>query len=52
MVNGFSVGNDHNVMHPTTTGWAVWWNGEKKADGLTHADAVALLNQYRQGVRK
>lgn len=39
----------HNCIRPTPSGWGVWWNGAKVADGLTQDAAVTKLLQLQKG---
>lgn len=41
-----------NCIRPTTTGWAVYWQGTKEADGLTRDAAIALFRQLQSKAKK
>lgn len=39
----------HNCVRATISGWGVWWNGHKVADGLTHDAAIIELRKLQTG---
>ncbi|WP_160319486.1 hypothetical protein [Herpetosiphon geysericola] len=42
--------NVHNCVRETVSGWGVWWNGERVADGLrTQAEAITELQRWQRG---
>ena len=46
-----SIQDPDNCIRPTTTGWAVYWQGTKEADGLTRDAAIALFRQLQKGTK-
>lgn len=38
----------HNCVRQTASGWGVWWNGRKVADGLTEDAALAELQRWQR----
>lgn len=47
-----SIKDLDNCIRPTTSGWAVYWEGTKVKDGLTHEAAVTEFRELQAKAKK